>query len=119
MSESIARTNYQLLQEFLACLERVYLVSLQTRQRYDSYLRLLLLWAGGAILEQANLIEPTFPQFLVAHVGQNSQEPLSASTLRKATQLARRFFCLGLRCLSGPIPRDRGELDRNHQDAGP
>ena len=92
MSESIARTNYQLFQGFLAYLERVYLVSLQTQARYKSYLRLLLLWSGSAIFEQANEIEPTFPQFLVAHAGQSSQEPLSASTLRKATQLARRFF---------------------------
>ena len=92
MTELIAPANYLLLQEFLHYLEKAFLVCEETRGRYESYLRLLLRWASGQLFEHAPLIEPSFPQFLLAYLKPTVEKPLSASTMEKAAQLTRRFF---------------------------
>jgi site-specific recombinase XerD len=88
----ISRANYLLLESFLRYLADVSQVSRDTFERYTSYLKPLLYWAGETAFSEVVALRPTFPQFLLEKEGRHSNEGLSRSTLRKSCQLARRFF---------------------------
>ncbi len=88
----ISRTNYILFESFLSHLNDVAQVGRESSERYASYLKPLLYWAGETAFGQTVELRPTFPQFLLEKRGRHEAEGLSRSTLRKSCQLARRFF---------------------------
>ncbi len=88
----ISRANYLLFDGFLRHLNDVAQVGRDSFERYTSYLKPLLYWAGERPLGQVADLRPTFPQFLLEKRGRQENEGLSRSTLRKSCQLARRFF---------------------------
>lgn len=88
----ISRDNYLLFDSFLRYLAEVSQVSRDSFDRYTSYLKPLLFWAGETPLGQVTGLRPTFPQYLLERHGRQEDEGLSRSTLRKSCQVARRFF---------------------------
>ncbi len=88
----ISRANYLLFDAFLHHLNDVAQVGRESFDRYTTYLKPLLYWAGETPLGQVVDLRPTYPQYLLEKRGRREEQGLARSTLRKSCQLARRFF---------------------------
>lgn len=91
MDHLVNRTNYILVNEFLAFLREVKQLSPASVERYRFYLRHLLLWAMDTLLGKAHTIRPSFSAY-VAALSSPQGGSLAAETQKKIVETARQFF---------------------------
>ncbi len=87
----VYRPNYLILKEFLSYLADVMQVHEVSIQRYYSYLKHLLIWAGETPFQEADRIRPTFQSYVSTYPGSRHSD-LAPLTVKKIFQITRRFF---------------------------
>ena len=88
----IERQNWLDVQAYLSYAQRVLQLDDQTVKRKRTHLRHLVEWANNTLFEKARGIDPTFPAYLVRARNDGQARPLSAETMARACEEARRFF---------------------------
>ena len=88
----IHRENWLAVCAFLKYNEQVLQLDPKTVKRKRTHLRHLLEWAGNLPFAQAVSIRPTFPAYLIGARNDRQKQPLSAETLDRGCEEARRFF---------------------------
>lgn len=88
----INRDNYLLVKSHLSYLGEVEQLCPSSLDRYWSYLRHLLLWAGEIPLNKSASIRPIFPTYIASLSGRTEPQVLAAATQMKIVATARRLF---------------------------
>jgi integrase len=88
----ISRGNYLKTRAFLEYLEQAAQLRPGSISRYQAYLKHLIVWAGRIPFKEASEIRPSFPAFLANSRSDRRSGSLAPETLRKITQVSRRFF---------------------------
>ncbi len=88
----IRRNNYILVQQHLKDLREIYQLSDSSVERYQFYLRHLLVWAEESPFHQVMSLRPTFPGFVSSLKGRNDETSLASISQKKIIEAARRFF---------------------------
>lgn len=88
----INRENYLLVKSHLRYLGEVEQLCPSSLDRYWSYLRHLLLWAGETRLNKSPSIRPIFPTYITSLSGRKEPQSLAAATQKKIVATAKRFF---------------------------
>jgi site-specific recombinase XerC len=88
----INRQNWIDTKDYLAYLERIDQLSIDSIKRARTHLRHLIEWADETALPSARTIDPTFPSYLLKARMDGQEKPLASASIIKCLQLARRFF---------------------------
>ncbi len=88
----VNRDNYLLVKSHLKYLGEVEQLSTSSLDRYWSYLRHLLLWAGETPLGKSLSVRPIFPTYVASLSGRKEPHALAATTQKKIIGAAKRFF---------------------------